>query len=189
MTWGSRHLSLEPLWLCLSSSCLPRPPATPHPPTSPTCVPPITGGSQPPPWVNSPFLGVSTSRNFFHFLPTGEDGGVVPSLPPGQDIPGPAHSPAQLPAPPLAPPWCPAGVCAGLRLVGAWPCPHPGQVLPKSLSAPFGSFVAPLSWSTLCCAPLCPWKPPSRGSSFEVTRDGDYRLPQFSSVTRSCPTL
>ena len=30
--------------------------------------------------------------------------------------------------------------------------------------------------------PLCPWKPPPRGSSFEVTRDGDYRLPQFSSI-------
>lgn len=74
VTWGSRYLSLEPLWLCPSSSCLP-PPC--HPP--PTCVPPITGGSQPLPWMNSPSLGVSTSRNFFHFLPTGEDGAVVPS--------------------------------------------------------------------------------------------------------------
>ena len=122
-------------------------------PPPPACVPPITGGSQPLPWVNSPFLGVSTSRNFFHFLPTSEDGGVVPSLLPGQDIPGPAHSPAQLPAPPVAPPWCPAGVCAGLRLVGAWPSPHPGQVLPKSLSVPFGSLIAP---ARLVHPLLCP---------------------------------
>ena len=30
--------------------------------------------------------------------------------------------------------------------------------------------------------PLRPWKPPPHGSSFEVVRDGDYRLPQFSSI-------